>query len=369
MYANNQNKNHISMKIVTIVGARPNFIKAAVVSRIFAKYKEVKEVIIHTGQHFDKNMSNVFFEEMSIPYPDYNLNINGLSHGAMTGQMLERIELILMKEKPDWVLVYGDTNSTLAGALAAKKMHIKLAHVEGGLRSNNLNNPEEINRVITDRVSDIVFCPSDSAMENLKKEGIDIWGGKVIMSGDVMYDAAKFYTRFSRIPEYYIPEKFVLVTIHRAENTDNVKNLIQIFKALESISEEYPVVIPIHPRTKIKLEAIEYNFSESKILFIPPVGYLEMVHLLKECEYVICDSGGVQKEAYFFHKYCVFVHVNKSVWKELRENGFLFQASADYNSIMNCVQKIADNPNSDFNKQLYGNGDASEIIYKEIINY
>ena len=357
------------MKIVTIVGARPNFIKAAAVSRIFNKCVEIEEVIVHTGQHFDENMSNVFFEEMGISNPDYNLNINGLSHGAMTGQMLERIEAILIEEKPEWVLVYGDTHSTLAGALAAKKLHIKLAHVEGGLRSNDLNIPEEINRVITDRISNIVFCPSDSAMENLRKEGIDIWGGKMIMSGDVMYDAAKYYTVFSRMPEHNIPDKFVLATIHRAENTNNTENLTQIFKALENISEEYPVVIPIHPRTKMKLDSIGYNYSESKVCFIPPVGYLEMIHLLKKCEYIICDSGGVQKEAYFFHKYCVFVHVNKSVWTELGKSGFLFQANADYNSIMGCVRKIADSPDSDFNKQLYGDGSASEIICKEIINY
>lgn len=357
------------MKIVTIVGARPNFIKAAAVSRIFAKYAEVKEVIVHTGQHFDENMSNVFFEEMDIPYPDYNLNVNGLSHGAMTGQMLEGIESVLMKEKPDWVLVYGDTNSTLAGALAAKKMHIKLAHVEGGLRSNNLDNPEEMNRVIIDRISDIIFCPSDSSMENLRKEGIDIWGGKMVMSGDVMCDAARYYMNSSRMPEQHIPEKFVLATIHRAENTDDVKKLNHIFKALERISEECPVVIPIHPRTKMKLDAAGYNFSESKVCFIPPVGYLEMMYLLKSCEYVICDSGGLQKEAYFSHKYCVFVHEIESVWIELQENGFLFQANADYNSIMDCVRKVADNPGSDFNKQLYGEGKASEVICEEMIKY
>lgn len=205
------------MKVVTIIGARPQFIKAAVVSRVFAESQYVEEIIVHTGQHFDSNMSDVFFEEMCIPKPHYNLNINGLGHGAMTGQMLEKIEKVLLEEKPDWVLVYGDTNSTLAGALAAKKLHIKVAHVEAGLRSFNMTMPEEINRILTDRISDVLFCPTDKAIENLKLEGYDNIDCHIVKNGDVMQDAALFYLNRARMPQDIIPSKFVLCTVHRAE--------------------------------------------------------------------------------------------------------------------------------------------------------
>ena len=197
------------MKIVTIVGARPQFVKAAVVSRVLAGAEGVEEIIVHTGQHFDANMSDVFFEEMCIPTPPYNLNINGLGHGAMTGQMLEKIEEVLIKEKPEWVLVYGDTNSTIAGALAAKKLHIRVAHVEAGLRSFNMDMPEEINRILTDRISDVLFCPTGTAVENLKREGFENMGCRIVKNGDVMQDAALFYAEKAKQPELTIPEHFV----------------------------------------------------------------------------------------------------------------------------------------------------------------
>jgi UDP-GlcNAc3NAcA epimerase len=220
------------MKIVTVIGARPQFIKAAVLSRILTKSDTIQEVIIHTGQHFDTNMSNIFFNEMCIPKPNYNLDINGLGHGAMTGKMLEKIEEILILEKPSWVLVYGDTNSTLAGALAAKKLHIKLAHVEAGLRSFNMDMPEEINRILTDRISNILFCPTIQAVENLKTEGFEKLDCKIIQCGDIMLDAAHFYANKAKKPDYFIPEEFILCTIHRAENSDDPVRLFNIFKNL-----------------------------------------------------------------------------------------------------------------------------------------
>lgn len=293
------------MKIATIIGARPQFVKAAAVSRVIKNTESVEEIIIHTGQHYDVNMSDVFFEEMDIPKPDYNLNINGMGHGAMTGQMLEKIEEVLLSEKPDWVLVYGDTNSTLAGALAAKKLHIKVAHVEAGLRSFNMNMPEEINRILTDRISDVLFCPTSTAVDNLKKEGYENIDTKIINVGDVMLDVALFYKERATKPKDSLPEQFVLCTVHRAENTDDVDRLKSIFESLEIISKTTPVVLPLHPRTKSKLISIDYDFDNSKIKFINPVGYFEMIWLLQNCSFVMTDSGGLQKEAFFFKKQCI----------------------------------------------------------------
>ena len=327
------------MKIVTIVGARPQFVKAAVVSRVLAGAEGVEEIIVHTGQHFDANMSDVFFEEMCIPRPHYNLNINGLGHGAMTGQMLEKIEEVLIKEKPEWVLVYGDTNSTIAGALAAKKLHIRVAHVEAGLRSFNMDMPEEINRILTDRISDVLFCPTGTAVENLKREGFENMGCRIVKNGDVMQDAALFYAEKAKQPELTIPEHFVLGTVHRAENTDNPERLMGIFSALANISETWPVVLPLHPRTRGKLIALNYDFSNSKICFIDPVGYLEMVWLLKNCKMVMTDSGGLQKEAYFFGKYCVTMR-NETEWVELVENGFNLLAGSDHDRILQSVKEL-----------------------------
>lgn len=354
------------MKIVTVIGARPQFVKAAVVSREISKYDNIKECIIHTGQHFDKNMSTIFFEEMQIPLPDYNLNINGLSHGAMTGQMLEGIESILFKEKPDWVLVYGDTNSTLAGALAARKNHIKVAHVEAGLRSYNMDMPEEINRILTDRISDVLFCPTDTAIKNLWKEGFKNLDCEILKSGDVMKDAMSFYMNKASKPEYEIPEHFILCTVHRAENTDNEERMTSIIEALEVISSKYsPVVVPLHPRTEKKMLKRNYDFKTSKIHFIKPVGYFEMIWLIKHCNFVMTDSGGLQKEAYFANKYCITMRM-ETEWEELVKRGYNFISGYEQNKIIDFARKISSMPSFTFQDELYGNGNASSIIIKKL---
>ena len=266
-----------TMKLISILGARPQFIKTASVSREIAKHNNIKEIIIHTGQHFDDNMSNIFFHQMQIPEPDYNLGVNSLNHGAMTGRMIERIEQVLIDEKPYWVLVYGDTNSTIAGALAAKKLHIKVAHVEAGLRSFNMKMPEEVNRILTDRISDILFCPTELAVKNLQNEGIEKLSlSKIVKSGDVMQDAALFYSNLARKPIFDLPKEFILSTIHRAENTDNEKHLNSIIDALNKISEEILVILPIHPRTRKIIEKsninVEFKLIEPVCLEIDSVG-------------------------------------------------------------------------------------------------
>lgn len=353
------------MKLITIIGARPQFIKAAAVSREIAKHKDIEEVIIHTGQHFDANMSEIFFEQMHIPKPDYNLAINSLTHGAMTGRMIERIEEVLLQEKPDWVLIYGDTNSTIAGSLAAKKLHIKVAHVEAGLRSFNRNMPEEINRILTDKISDILFCPTDTAVQNLQDEGIGNHSlAKVIKCGDVMQDAAIFYTNLARKPEIAIPNKFVLATIHRAENTDDPIRLDSIFNALNKISNEIPIILPLHPRTKKIIENLKFKIEN--LIIIDPIGYLEMIYLLKNCELVMTDSGGLQKEAFFFEKPCVTLR-DETEWVELVENGFNEIVGADENKIITGYRKMR-KIQKDYNINLYGNGEASKKIISELKN-
>jgi len=352
-------------KIVIIIGARPQFIKAAALSRELKKHNNIHEIIIHTGQHFDNNMSDIFFEQMDIPKPDYNLNINGLNHGAMTGQMLEKLEEVLIREKPDWVVVYGDTNSTLAGALAAKKLHFKVAHVEAGLRSFNMNMPEEINRILTDRISDILFCPTDNAINNLNNEGYKNFKCRIIKNGDVMQDAALFYESKAQKLIYDIPESFILATIHRAENTDDISRLTDIFEAFEELSRTIPVVLPLHPRTKQKLTDLNYNLSESSIHFMEPVGYLEMVYLLKNCCLVMTDSGGLQKEAYFFKKPCITLR-EETEWVELVENGFNILAGSDKNKIHDAFTQLL-NKEISFDIDLYGNGKACERIVKELL--
>lgn len=355
------------MNLLTIIGARPQFIKAAAVSRKIKEHSSIQEIIVHTGQHFDKNMSEIFFEEMSIPKPNYNLQVHGLPHGAMTGRMLEGIEDIILKEKPDMLMVYGDTNSTLAGALAAKKMHIKLAHVEAGLRSFNYAMPEEINRILTDRISDILFCPTDAAIENLKKEGFEHFPWKIVKCGDVMQDAAMYYSNFSAQKSTLIDQlnlhgkKFVLCTIHRQENTDAIENLKSIINALNKISKETTIVFPAHPRTQqiLKKEKLAVNFQT-----IDPVGYFDMIELLKHCSMVITDSGGLQKEAFFFQKHCVTVR-EQTEWVELVEHGFSTIAGTDEAKIYKAYKALSEKQ-SDFNVDLYGNGKACEIIVKQL---
>ncbi|MAM30001.1 MAG: UDP-N-acetylglucosamine 2-epimerase (non-hydrolyzing) [Flavobacteriaceae bacterium] len=353
------------MKLVTIIGARPQFIKAAAVSNSIknhnteAKNNIIQEVIVHTGQHFDLNMSNVFFDEMKIPKPDYLLNINSLSHGAMTGRMLEEIETVLKKEKPDWVLVYGDTNSTLAGALAASKLHIKVAHVEAGLRSFNMKMPEEINRILTDRISSLLFCPTETAVNNLEKEGYNKWNNRIVKSGDVMLDAALFFAEHSKKPQFKIPENFILCTIHRAENTDDLSRLTSIIAALNIIAEEQTIILPLHPRTKKILINNSISIS-SNITLIPPVGYLEMVYLLNNCSLVMTDSGGLQKEAFFFSKFCLTMR-DETEWVELVENEANHLVGANKDLIISTYRRTKDFKGN-FDKPLYGKGDASNRI-------
>lgn len=352
------------MKLLTIIGARPQFIKAAAVSREVAKHEDVTEVIVHTGQHFDANMSEIFFDQMHIPKPDYNLSINSLSHGAMTGRMLEEIEKVLLIEKPDWVLVYGDTNSTIAGALAAKKLHIKVAHVEAGLRSFNMNMPEEVNRILTDRISNILFCPTETAISNLFKEGYENIDIQIENCGDVMYDAAMFYSKMSLKPEENLPDKFILATCHRAENTDDSERLSSIFSAMGMISEETPIVLPLHPRTRNILAKSKIKHDFPNLYLIDPVGYLEMVWMLQNCSMVMTDSGGLQKEAYFFQKMCLTMR-DETEWVELVEHGFNLLCGADEARIVNSYKAVID-LKKDFSTKLYGDGEASKKIIEAL---
>lgn len=355
------------MKIITVIGARPQFVKAAVVSRALLNINNIEEIMVHTGQHFDKNMSEIFFEEMEIPKPQYNLHINGLSHGAMTGQMLQGVEDLCIKEKPDYMLVYGDTNSTLAGALAAKKLGIGVIHIEAGLRSFNRTMPEEINRILTDSISDILFCPTDTSVFNLNNEGIRDGIVKIIKNGDVMQDAAIYYANKSEERSSIIKQlglrsnDFVLATLHRQENTDDINNLTSIIKAFSLIAKEVKLIIPLHPRTRkiIEREKIRTNFS-----IIDPVGYFDMLELLKNCKMVLTDSGGLQKEAYFFNKYCITLR-NETEWVELIQNGFNQLAGADTEKILELFQMFS---NMKFSKhlELYGGGKAAEIISKTL---
>ena len=350
------------MKILTIIGARPQFIKAGMLSKKIKNDLQWREVIVHTGQHFDKNMSEVFFHDMEIPHPDYNLNINSIGHGAMTGRMLEGIEEVIVKEKPNIVLVYGDTNSTLAGALAAKKLHVKIAHVEAGLRSFNMQMPEEINRILTDRVSDLLFCPTDLAVKNLQQEGFDNFDCQIIKSGDIMQDAALYYAEKSEqksdVLEKYNLDKYILCTLHREENTDDLSRLTAIIDALNEINRENEVLLPLHPRTK---KIIEKNKIELYAKTIEPVGYFDMIRLLKHCQLVLTDSGGLQKEAFFYRKNCVTMR-DQTEWKELVENNVNIITGANKERILAGVNTML-SQKSNFDIDLYGNGKAADLIF------
>lgn len=348
------------MKVVTIIGARPQFIKASTVSRAFIGHG-VEEIIIHTGQHFDANMSKIFFEQMYIPQPQFILNINTLTHGAMTGRMIEEIEKILLKVKPDYVLVYGDTNSTLAGAIAAKKINIKVIHIEAGLRSFNMHMPEEINRILTDRISDYLFCPTKIAVDNLKREGFDYFDCIVKLSGDVMYDCFIYFSQYQKKPENLnIQKPFVLATVHRAENTDDLNILNNILTFLNKTGEHIGVILPVHPRTK---KLILDNNIKLNIELIEPVGYLEMIWLLNNCQYVITDSGGLQKEAYFAKKKCITLR-GETEWLELVNCGWNILVNPEKNIQINSQDLII--PQEYL--PLYGNGNASEIIVETLLS-
>ncbi|MDY7218792.1 UDP-N-acetylglucosamine 2-epimerase (non-hydrolyzing) [Denitrificimonas sp. JX-1] len=350
-------------KIVTIVGARPQFIKASVVSKAIQETDGLTEVLIHTGQHFDANMSDVFFEQLGIPRPDYQLNINSVNHGDMTGRMLIEIEKVLLKEQPDWVLVYGDTNSTLAGALAAAKLHIPVAHVEAGLRSFNMQMPEEINRILTDQISSVLFCPTDSAMANLKREGFDDKPIQVLQVGDVMQDSAEFFAQKATQPQgFELDDGFILTTFHRAENTDNPERLAAIITALNHLHTNLaPVVLPLHPRTR---KVIAAQGLKLDVHLIDPVGYLEMIWLLQRTGLVLTDSGGVQKEAFFMGKACVTMR-DQTEWIELVEVGANELVGADTNNIIEAAMHNLGRTVKD-ESRLYGGGKTSKEIAKRL---
>ena len=381
-------------KIVTILGARPQFIKAAAVSRAIVAHNakidnlqcKINEIIIHTGQHFDANMSDVFFSELGMDKPTYQLNIHGCDHGEMTGRMLIGIEEILKTEKPDVVLVYGDTNSTLAGTLAATKLHIPVAHVEAGLRSFNMAMPEEVNRILTDRVSSILFCPTELAVQNLMNEGLKMSSEihrrnhvpLVFNVGDVMYDVALYHGACVTGQGGILGKlaasqgisigKYCLATIHRAENTDNPQRLKSIFEALLEFSKDVPVIIPLHPRTRKFIESYEslYTMLDSRsLVFIDPVGYLDMVQLEKCAALIATDSGGVQKEAFFYQVPCVTLRA-ETEWVELIDAGWNRLAPpVDSDSILKALQNGIGSTGLDISP--YGLGNAAEQIVDKLL--
>ncbi|HZV70241.1 MAG TPA: UDP-N-acetylglucosamine 2-epimerase (non-hydrolyzing) [Saprospiraceae bacterium] len=356
------------MKIVTVLGARPQFVKASVVSRALAKYDEIKEIIIHTGQHFDQNMSDIFFSELDLLSPDYHLGIHGLSHGAMSGRMMEQIEILLKEIKPDVVNVYGDTDSTLAAALAACKLHIPVAHIEAGLRSFNRMMPEEINRVVTDHVSEILFTPTDTADDNLHSEGIS--SDKIFQVGDVMYDASLYYgakahAKSTLLKELKLEAKgYYLATIHRPQNTDTKEALSLICNVLDEVAEKISVVLPVHPRTRAKMR--EFNIALRHVICIDPVGYLDMIALESQSALIITDSGGVQKEAYFHRVPCVTLR-SETEWVELvRHRWNVVVPPSNDVDMVSIIHHQAETIGE--NVKLYGSGKASEKIAEHLVS-
>lgn len=358
----------MTCKIVTIVGARPQFIKAAAVSREILKHAgKIEEVMVHTGQHYDPNMSQVFFDELEIPAPRYNLEVSGGGHGAMTGRMLEGIERILVDEKPNWVLVYGDTNSTLAGALTAAKLHIPVSHVEAGLRSFNMRMPEEINRILADRVSTLLLCPTKIAVENLAVEGI-VQG--VHNVGDVMYDVALYYRERAKeqskiLQAHGLSEKsFALATCHRAENTDDAARLEGIVSALAEIAREMPVVLPLHPRTRKLLQQFGLEHHLAALTVVDPLPFLDMVALEQAAQVILTDSGGVQKEAFFYKVPCITMR-DETEWVETIESGWNRLVGASREMIINAFKSLNDGSERSA-VQPYGLGNSSELILKKL---
>lgn len=353
------------MKILTVLGARPQFIKAATVSRALAK-TGITERIVHTGQHFDKNMSDIFFQEMEIPNAHYHLEIHSLGHGAMTGRMLEKVEEVIVQEKPDGVLVYGDTNSTLAGALAAAKLKVPVAHVEAGLRSFNMAMPEEINRILTDRISAVLYCPTATAVNNLKREGFGKFGCRIEQPGDVMYDAINYYLKKAEKTSTLLSQlslqgkDFILATLHREENTNNVDHLRSIATALNTIHSSIPVVLPLHPRTR---NYLTHHSIPLNVHLIDPVGYFDMLMLLKHCRLVMTDSGGLQKEAYLSGKFCITLR-EQTEWVELVKAGANTVVGAHAKKIVAAFKKYRNKKIG--TKPLYGKGDAAERIARSL---
>lgn len=376
-------------KIITIVGARPQIIKSSAISRaISTKFNEqLEEVIVHTGQHYDENMSAVFFDEMGIPQPNYNLNVGSGTHGAQTAKMIEGLESIFLSEKPNGVLVYGDTNSTIAGALAAIKIHIPVIHVEAGLRSFNKSMPEEVNRIACDHMSTLLFTPTSTGLDNLKREGFsDNREGKasadqpkVYHCGDIMYDNSLYFSEVSSSKSTIlndlglVPSSYILSTIHRDSNTDIAENMEQIFSALFEIQDKtgLEVVLPIHPRTKSKMkeqlsaELFEKVSTSAKFKIIPPAGFLDIISLEKNARIIVTDSGGLQKEAFFFKKPCVILRP-QTEWVEIVNNGNALLADASKNKILNAFDTLYSKSDYTY-PELYGDGDAASFICDKIL--
>lgn len=362
------------MKIITVVGARPQFIKAAAVSRAISEHNRhgsksaACEVIVHTGQHYDENMSHIFFEDLGIPKPDYNLDVGSGPHGAMTGRMLESIERVLICEKPDWLLIYGDTNSTVAGALAAAKLHIPIAHVEAGLRSYNRRMPEEVNRVLADHMSTLLLCPTSAAVTNLAREGVT---QSVHDVGDVMYDVSLHYRDIARqrsdvLERHRLVEgEYVLATCHRAENTDDPGRLSEIVAGLARISKELPVVLPLHPRTRQCLKNSGLDQQLSGVMLLEPLSFLDMMRLEQSARAILTDSGGVQKEACFFRVPCVTLR-DETEWVETVAGGWNTLVGAESSRIFNAFQDLQRPMQA---LEAYGNGHAAAAVLQLLLNH
>ena len=364
------------MKIVTVIGARPQIIKAAALSRAIKEHfkKEVQEVIVHTGQHYDDNMSQVFFDELGIPQPNYNLGVGSASHGVQTAKMIIGIEEILLKEKPDCLVLYGDTNSTLAGAIAASKIHVPIVHIEAGLRSFNKSMPEEINRICCDHCSTLLFSPTATGFKNLVNEGFQ---KGIYHCGDVMYDNSKYFANIADKKSQILDKEglkcvdYVLCTIHRDNNTDQPERLNSIFRALLKISESKTVVLPLHPRTSkllnINLEKELYDkiTNNKNIKILPPASFLDMIVLERHAQMVVTDSGGVQKEAFFFQKPCLILR-SETEWTEIVECGAAVITDADEKKIIDSFNNFIENPPHNF-PEIFGDGNAAVFICKEML--
>jgi len=360
------------MKIITVIGARPQFVKAATISRVVRQdeYRDIKEVVVHTGQHYDYNMSQSFFSELDVPAPEYNLKVGSSTHGQQTGAIMSALEKVVDLEDPDWILVYGDTNSTLAVALVAAKKPCRLAHVEAGLRSYRWGMPEEVNRIVTDRLSDLLFCPTVLAQKNLASEGRN---QNVVAAGDVMYDSFIYYSQAinhtSIMHEYNLSSnQYLLVTIHRAENTDDKKKLSNILSVLRNIARKIEVILPLHPRTRKMIE--QFSLSIEGIKVVEPVPYLTMVGFLVNAKAVVTDSGGLQKEAYFAKKPCLTIR-DETEWIETLEHGWNQLVSLHNKvDIMYNLNRILSVDCSNFPyKDHYGSGDAAKIIVDSIVGF
>jgi UDP-GlcNAc3NAcA epimerase len=361
------------MKLVTIVGARPQFIKAAALSRAIRNgfSGTIDEILVHTGQHYDENMSKVFFDELDIPKPQYNLEISGGPHGAMTGRMLEAIENVLLSEKPDWLVIYGDTNSTLAGALAAAKLHIPIAHIEAGLRSFNMRMPEEINRILADRISSLLLCPTETAVENLRAEGVEKGIHNV---GDVMYDIALFYRSRARQESKILrslnlkESEFSLATCHRAENTEDPLRLAEILSGLAEVARQVPVVLPLHPRTRKLIAQYDLSHHLTSLMVVEPLPFLDMIALEQAARIIMTDSGGVQKEAYFYGVPCLTMR-DETEWVETVAANANVLVGANRQVLTTWFDKAQTGEwEPDYAALPYGGGKAAERILQVLLS-